>query len=160
MTFINTFNHILHHYLKVFLDTFSYNSPKYVQTFRKDCESLVERYNSLLKDISSYMKDHSKLQEDDPENSELSLTYHDTDSFYLVSIKNDLAILTADCEQLLEKVVENPVDSEFYNDAIEQNLNQLQELRQYSVQIETALHEYEEKIMKIEEEISNKTLCN
>ena len=160
MTFINTFNHILHHYLKVFLDTFSYNSPKYVQTFRKDCESLVERYNSLLKDISSYMKDHCKLQEDDPENSELSLAYHDTDSFYLVSIKNDLAILTADCEQLLEKVVENPVDSEFYNDAIEQNLNQLQELRQYSVQIETALHEYEEKIMKIEEEISNKTLCN
>ena len=160
MTFINTFNHILHHYLKVFLDTFSYNSPKYVQTFRKDCESLVERYNSLLKDISSYMKDHSKLQEDDPENSELSLAYHDTDSFYLISIKDDLAILTADCEQLLEKVVENPVDSEFYNDAIEQNLNQLQELRQYSVQIETALHEYEEKIMKIEEEISNKTLCN
>jgi ElaB/YqjD/DUF883 family membrane-anchored ribosome-binding protein len=160
MTFINTFNHILHHYLKVFLDTFSYNSSKYVQTFRKDCESLVERYNSLLKDISSYMKDHCKLQEDDPENSELSLAYHDTDSFYLVSIKNDLAILTADCEQLLEKVVENPVDSEFYNDAIEQNLNQLQELRQYSVQIETALHEYEEKIMKIEEEISNKTLCN
>lgn len=160
MTFINTFNHILHHYLKVFLDTFSYNSPKYVQTFRKDCESLVERYNSLLKDISSYMKDHSKLQEDDPENSELSLTYHDTDSFYLISIKDDLAILTADCKQLLEKVVENPVDSEFYNDAIEQYLNQLQELRQYSVQIETALYEYEEKIMKIEEEISNKTLCN
>ena len=160
MTFINTFNHILHHYLKVFLDTFSYNSPKYAQTFRKDCESLVERYNSLLKDISSYMKDHSKLQEDDTANSELSLTYHDTDSFYLISIKNDLAILTADCKQLLEKVVENPVDSELHNEAIEQYLNQLQELRQYSVQIETALHEYEENIMKIEEEISNNTLCN
>ena len=160
MTLINTLKHILHHYLKVFLDTFSYNPPKYVQTFRKDCESLVERYNSLLKDISSYMKDHSKLQEDDTANSELSLTYHDTDSFYLISIKNDLAILTADCKQLLEKVVENPVDSEFYNDAIEQYLNQLQELRQYSVQIETALHEYEENIMKIEEEISNNTLCN
>ena len=160
MTLINTLNHIRHHYLRVFLDKFSSNSPKHVQNFRKDCESLVERYNSLLKDISSYMKDHSKLQEVDPENSELSLAYHDTDSFYLISIKDDLAILTADCEQLLEKVVENPVDSEFYNDAIEQNLNQLQELRQYSVQIETALHEYEEKIMKIEEEISNKTLCN
>jgi hypothetical protein len=160
MTFINTLNHILHHYLRVFLDTFSYNSPKYVQNFRKDCESLVERYNSLLKDISSYMKDHSKLQEDDPENSELSLTYHDTDSFYLISIKDDLAILTADCKQLLEKVVDNPVDSALHNDAIEQYLNQLQELRQYSVQIETALHEYEENIMKIEEEISNKTLCN
>jgi prefoldin subunit 5 len=47
-----------------------------------------------------------------------------------------------------------------YNEAIKQYLNQLQELRQYSVQIETALHEYEENIMKIEEEISNNTLCN
>ena len=160
MTLINTLNQILHHYLRVILDTFSYNSPKYVQTFRKDCETLVERYNSLLKDISSYMKDHSKLQEIDPEISELSLTYHDTDSFYLISIKDDLSILTAECKQLLEKVVENPVDSELHNDAIEQHINQLQELRQYSVQIETALHEYEENIMKIEEEISNNTLCN
>jgi hypothetical protein len=160
MTLINTLNLILNHYLRVFLDTFSYNSPKYVQIFRKDCESLVERYNSLLKDISSYMKDHSKLQEDDPEISELSLTYNDTDSFYLISIKDDLASLTADCKQLLEKVVKNPVHSELHNDVIEQYLNQLQELRQYSVQIETALHEYEENIMKIEEEISNKTLCN
>ena len=106
------------------------------------------------------MKDHCKLQEDDPENSELSLAYHDTDSFYLISIKDDLAILTADCKQLLKKVVENPVDSELHNAAIVQYLNQLQELRQYSVQIETALHEYEENIMKIEEEISNNTLCN
>ena len=124
MTLINTLNHILHHYLRVFLDTVSYNSPKYVLTFRKDCESLVERYNSLLKDISSYMKDHSKLQEDDLENSELSLTYHDTNSFYLISIKDDLSILTADCKQLLEKVVENHVDSEFKNEAFEQYLNQ------------------------------------
>jgi uncharacterized protein (UPF0305 family) len=160
MTLIKTLNHILHHYLRVLFETFSYNSPKYVQTFRKDFESLVERYNSLLKNISSYLKDHSKLEENDPENSELSLTYHDTDSFYLISIKDDLAILTSDCKQLLEKVVEYPVDSEVHNEAIEQYLNQLQELRQYSVQIETALHEYEENIMKIEEEISNNTLCN
>ena len=106
------------------------------------------------------MKVHSKLKENDPENSELSLTYRDTDSFYLISIKDDLTILTSDCKQLLEKFVENPVDSELHNNAIEQYLNQLQELRQYSVQIETALHKYEEKIMKIEEEISNNTLCN
>ncbi|MBT3213824.1 MAG: hypothetical protein HN351_04180 [Deltaproteobacteria bacterium] len=160
MTLINTINHILHHYFSLFLETFSSKLPKDIQAFRKDCESLVERYNSLLKEISSYMKDHSKLQEDDPENSELSLTYHDTDSFYLISIKEDLAILTADCKHLLEKVVENPADSQLHNEALEQYLNQLHELRQYSVQIETALHEYEENIMKIEEEISNNTLCN
>ena len=160
MTLINTLNHILHHYFRVFLDTFSYKLPKDVQAFRKDCESLVERYNSLLKEISSYMKDHSKPQEDDPDNPEPNLTYHDTDSFYLISIKEDLALLTADCKLLLEKVVENPPDSQLHNEAIEQYLNQLHELRQYSVQIETALHEYEENIMKIEEDISNNTLCN
>ena len=71
-----------------------------------------------------------------------------------------LAILTTDCKQLLEKIVEKPVDSELHKKAIEKYLNQLQELRQYSLQIETALHEYEENIMKIEEEISNNTLCN
>ncbi|MDP6211270.1 MAG: hypothetical protein QF474_08920 [SAR324 cluster bacterium] len=160
MTLINTLNHILHHYFRVFLDTFSSNLPKDIQAFHKDCESLVERYNSLLKEISSYMKDHSKPQEDDPDNSELNLTYHDTDSFYIISIKEDLALLTADCKLLLEKVVENPPDSQLHNEAIEQYLNQLHELRQYSVQIETALHEYEENIMKIEEDISNNTLCN
>ena len=160
MTLINTLNHILHHYFRVFLDTFFYKIPKEIQTFRKDCESLVERYNSLLKEISSYMKDHSNLPEDEPGNSELSLTYHDTDSFYLISIKEDLANLTADCKQLLEKVVENPPNSQLHNEAIEQYLNQLHELSQYSVQIETALHEYEKNIMKIEEDISNNTLCN
>ena len=36
----------------------------------------------------------------------------------------------------------------------------MRELRRYSEQIETALDEYEENIMKIEEEISNNTLCN
>ena len=93
MTLINTLNHILHHYFRVFMDLFSYKLPKDVQAFRKDCESLVERYNLLLKEICSYMKDHSKPQEDDPDNSELNLTYHDTDSFYIISIKEDLALL-------------------------------------------------------------------
>ena len=160
MTLISTLNQILHYYFRVLLDTFSYKIPKEVQTFRKDCESLVERYNYLLKEISSYMKNHSKLPEDELGNSELSLTYHDTDSFYLISIKEDLATLTAECRQLLEKAVENPSGSHLHNEDIDQYLNQLQELRQYSVQIETALREYEENIMKIEEEISKNTLCN
>ena len=160
MTLINTLNHILHHYFRVLLNTFSSNLPKDIQAFRKDCESLVERYNSLLKEISSYMKDHSKPQEDDAVNSELNLTYHDTDSFYIISIKEDLSLLTADCKLLLEKVVDNPPYSQLHNEAIEQYINQLHELRQYSVQIETALHEYEENIMKIGEDISNNILCN
>ena len=160
MTLIKTLYHILHHYVRLLLDTFSYKLPNDLQTFRKDCETLVERYNKLLKEISSYMKDHIRQHEDDPDNSEHSFTYHDTDSFYLISIKQDLAILTDDCKELLEKGAKNTDAYQLQNEGVEQYLNQLQELRKYSVQIETALHEYEENIMKIEEEISNNTLCN
>ena len=160
MTLFNTLKHIVRHYLRVSLDAFPKNIPKEVQVFRNDCERLVERYNILLKEISEYMKDHSKHNQEDPENSAITLSYYDTDSFFLISIKEDLEILTNDCEELLEKVVEHPGDIQLQNGAIEQNLKQLRELRRYSEQIETALDEYEENIMKIEEEISNNTLCN
>ena len=160
MTLLNTLKHIVRHYLRVSLDAFPKNVPKEIQVFRNDCEKLVERYNTLLKEISEYMKDHSKPNHEDPENSAITLSYHDTDSFFLISIKEDLEILTNDCEELLEKGVEHPEDIQLQNGAIEQNLKQLRELRRYSEQIETALDEYEENIMKIEEEISNNTLCN
>ena len=160
MTLFNTLKHIVRHYLRVSLDAFPKKVPKEIQVFRNDCEKLVERYNTLLKEISEYMKDHSKPNHEDPENSAITLSYHDTDSFFLISIKEDLEILTNDCEELLEKGVEHPEDIQLQNGAIEQNLIQLRELRRYSEQIETALDEYEENIMKIEEEISNNTLCN
>ena len=160
MTLLNTLKHIVRHYLRVSLDAFPKKIPKEVQVFRSDCEKLIERYNTLLKEISEYMKDHSKPNQEDPENSAITLSYHDTDSFFLISIKEDLEILTNDCEELLEKGVEHPEDIQLQNGAIEQNLKQLRELRRYSEQIETALDEYEENIMKIEEEISNNTLCN
>ena len=134
--------------------------PKEVQLFKSDCEKLVERYNTLLKEISEYMKEHSKPNHEDPENSAITLSYYDTDSFFLISIKEDLEILTNDCEELLEKGVKHPEDVHLQSGVIEQNLKQLRELRRYSEQIETALDEYEENIMKIEEEISNNTLCN
>ena len=160
MTLFNTLKLIINHYLRVSLDAFPKKIPKEVQVFRNDCEKLVERYNTLLKEISEYMKDHSKPNHEDPENSAITLSYYDTDSFFLVSIKEDLEILTNDCEKLLRKGVEHPGDIQLQNGAIEQNLKQLRELRRYSEQIETALDEYEENIMKIEEEISNNTLCN
>ena len=160
MTLFNTLKHIVSHYLRVSLDAFPKKIPKEVQLCRSDCEKLVERYNRLLKVISEYMKDHSKPNQEDPENSAITLSYYDTDSFFLISIKEDLEILTNDCEELLEKGVGHPVDIQLQNGAIEQNLKQLRERRRYSEQIETALDEYEENIMKIEEEISNNTLCN
>ena len=149
MTLFNTLKHIVRHYLRVSLDVFPKKIPKEVQVFRSDCEKLVERYNTLLKEISEYMKDHSKPNHEDPENSAITLSYYDTDSFFLISIKEDLEILTNDCEELLEKGVEHPGDIQLQNGAIEQNLKQLRELRRYSEQIETALDEYEENILSL-----------
>jgi len=160
MTLFNILKQIVRHYLRVTIDVFPKKDPKEVRIFRNDCEKLVERYNTLLKEISEYMKDHSKPNHEDPENSAITLSYYDTDSFFLISIKEDLEILTNDCEELLEKGVEHPGDIQLQNGAIEKNIKQLRELRRYSEQIETALDEYEENIMKIEEEISNNTLCN
>ena len=160
MSLFNTLKHILRHYMRVLIYSFPKKVPKEVQLFRSDCEKLVERYNTLLKEISEYMKDHSKPNHQDPENSAIILSYYDTDSFFLISIKEDLEILTNDCEELLEKGVRHPADISLQNSVMEQNLKQLRELRRYSEQIETALHEYEENIMQIEEEISNNTLCN
>jgi len=160
MTLKNILNYILRHYYKVFLVSFSSALNSDIRIYQKECEDLVGRYNILLKEISEYMIDHCKEHEDNPENSDLILSYHDTDSFFLISIKENLGNLTDDCEELLEKGELQPSIIQLHNKAIEQNINQLYELRRYSEQIETALHEYEENIMKIEEEISNNTLCN
>ena len=161
MTLKNVLNHNLRHYFRVLVESLSSKLPKDIQIFRKDCDTLIERYNTMLEEISEYMKDHSKMHEDDQENSSLILSYQDTDSFFLISIKDELANLTDDCEVLLEKgAQQQPSETRPYNNAIEQYLIQLHKLRLYSEQIETALHEYEENIMKIEEEMSNNTLCN
>tara|TARA_Y100001970_G_C13725072_1_gene598600 strand:- start:172 stop:564 length:393 start_codon:yes stop_codon:yes gene_type:complete len=128
--------------------------------FRKDCEILVERYNSILKEISTYMKDQSKSENTSFANTGLILDYQDTDTFHIIAIKEDLAVLTDDCKELLEKAPEDPHFLHLHKETNKNYINQLQELRQYSVQIESALEEYEKNILKIEEEISNETLCN
>jgi len=160
MTLISTIKHILLHYLKIFLGKLFYKLPEDIIIFRKDCENLVERYNTILKEISTYMKDHSKNNDENSEDSGLILSYRDTDTFHIISIKEDLAVLTDDCKELLEKEPQNPNYNFLHKEANKNYINKLQELRQYSVQIETALQEYEKNIMKIEEEISNETLCN
>ena len=160
MTLINTIKYISLYYLRVFLSKFFFSLPEDFMRFRKDCEILVERYNSILKEISTYMKDHSKNENSSIVNSDLVLDYQDTDTFHIIAIKEDLAVLTYDCKELLEKAPEDPHFFHLHEETNKNYINQLQELRQYSVQIESALEEYEKNILKIEEEISNETLCN
>ena len=88
------------------------------------------------------------------------MIYYYIKAFHIISIKEDLSVLTSDCRNLLEKAPQDPNFSNFHKETNKNYINQLQELRQYSVQIENALEEYEKNILKIEEEISNETLCN
>ena len=103
MTLFNTLRHIVNHYLRVFLYAFHKKIPKEVQLFKSDCEKLVERYNTLLKEISEYMKDHSKPNHEDPENSAITLSYYDTDSFFLISIKKTWKFLQMTVRSCLKK---------------------------------------------------------
>jgi len=104
MTLINTLNHILRHYYRVFFDSFPSKLPSHLQIYQNDCEDLVGRYNILLKKISEYMKDHCKQQEEMPHNSDLIFSYHDTDSFFLISIKEDLETLQMIVKSYWKKV--------------------------------------------------------
>ena len=152
---------ILRHYFRLSLDLFSFSLPRDIQYFRKDCEKLVLRYDSLLKQISEYMKNHrTKYEEDDYEEIFEPLPFTGADTFYLMDIKQDLENITEECDELLKKGEERPVELQLHRDAMQLLLNQLKELRRYSDQIESALLDFEDKIMKIEEDISNHTLWN
>ena len=98
MSLISTIKQILLHYLRVSLGNFFYKLPEDIVMFRKDCEIMVERYNKILKEISTYMKDHSKINQESPDKSGLVLSYRDTDTFHIISIKEDLAVLSYDCK--------------------------------------------------------------
>ena len=55
-----------------------------ILTFRKDYEKLVGRYESLLKQISKYMKDHSFILNDEYKNLKKevpNLEYYDCKNF-------------------------------------------------------------------------------
>ena len=95
---------------------FFFTLPEDILIFRKDCEILVERYNTILKEISTYMKDHSKNNEGSLNNKGLVLSYRDTDTFHIISIKEDLSVLTSDCINLLEKEPQDPNFSNFHKD--------------------------------------------
>ena len=88
-------------------------------------QNLARKYRSKISSVSSNEISNQLL-----------------DDKNLISIKEDLEILTNDCEELLEKGVRHPGDIQLKNNIIEQNLKQLRELRRYSEQIETALDLY------------------
>lgn len=132
-----------------------------ILTFRKDYEKLVGRYESLLKQISKYMKDHSFILNDEYKTSdEVWKQLNSIDSFMLQTIRGDLDRITQDCEYLMEKGEQNPVDFPYQQELLTLHMTQLKELRRYSDQIDNTLKDFEKRLLRVEEVISNQMLAN
>ena len=132
-----------------------------ILSFRKDYEQLVGRYEALLKQISKYMKDHSFILNEEYKNSDdVWKQLNSVDSFMLQTIRGDLELITRDCEYLLEKGEQNPVDFSYQEELLTLHITQLKELRRYSDQIDNTLKDFEKRLMRVEEVISNQMLAN
>ena len=132
-----------------------------ILSFRKDYEQLVGRYEALLKQISRYMKDHSFILNEEYKNSDdVWKQLNSVDSFMLQTIRGDLELITRDCEYLLEKGEQNPVDFPYQEELLTLHITQLKELRRYSDQIDNTLKDFEKRLMRVEEVISNQMLAN
>jgi len=132
-----------------------------ILSFRKDYEQLVGRYEALLKQISRYMKDHSFILNEEYKNSDdVWKQLNSIDSFMLQTIRGDLELITRDCEYLLEKGEQNPVDFPYQEELLTLHITQLKELRRYSDQIDNTLKDFEKRLMRVEEVISNQMLTN
>ena len=132
-----------------------------ILSFRKDYEQLVGRYEALLKQISKYMKDHSFILNEEYKNSDdVWKQLNSVDSFMLQTIRGDLELITRDCEYLLEKGKQNPVDFPYQEELLTLHITQLKELRRYSDQIDNTLKDFEKRLMRVEEVISNQMLAN
>ena len=129
--------------------------------FRKEYENLVVRYEALLKQISRYMKEHSFILDEEYKCSQDPWKQLNTiDSFLLQSIRGDLELITRDCEYLLARGEQKPVDFPYQQELLALNITQLKELRKYSDQIDSTLSDFEKRLMRVEEVLSNQTLAN
>ena len=129
--------------------------------FRKEYEKLVGRYEALLKQISRYMKDHSFILVDEYKgNQDACAQLNSIDSFLLQSIRGDLELITRDCEYLLARGAQKPVDFPYQQELLTLHITQLKELRKYSDQIDSTLSDFEKRLMRVEEVLSNQTLAN
>ena len=146
---------------KNFLECFQRPLQKEIVIFRGEYEQLFGRYETLLKQISSYMKKHSHiLNGDSSDTPEFWEQLNSVDSFLLQSIRHDLKGITRECELLLARGEEKPVDYPYQQEILNLHITQLKELRKYSAKIDSTLISFEQKLMRVEEVLSNRTLSN
>ena len=152
---------IINNAWKSLLKCFQRPLRKDIALFRGEYEQLVGRYEALLKQISTYMKKHSHiLNGDSREPPEFWDQLNSVDSFLLQSIRDDLKGITRECELLLARGEEKPVNYPYQQKILNLHISQLKELRKYSAQIDSTLISFEQKLMRVEEVLSDRTLSN
>ncbi len=135
-----------------------------ISDYKESCDELVGKYEHLLKQISEYMQENQVVLRSFEQNGRL-LPQAPSDqvqlnTFSLLSIKDELVQITSECESLLSRGSSHLNTNTAYEKTIEVLLSQLRELRRYSEQIEEALGEFEDKLLKMEEVLSEHSLCN
>jgi DNA repair exonuclease SbcCD ATPase subunit len=133
--------------------------PEDIIDYKHQCEQLVNKYETLLDQISQYMQTEERIL--GKEEAEITPPPpQDMGIFELLTIKGKLLRITEECDQLMNKGFREPTIAPLQKEAMELLIGQLQNLRQYSDQIEEALLDFEEKLMEMEELASNRGLCN
>lgn len=135
-----------------------------VKQYKDACDTLVGKYEDLLKQISDYMEENQKplnsLEKDGFSAPEVTSEPFQLNTFWLMDIKEKLTKITHECEQLLHEGSVQISNHSPYEKTVKILLRQLGELRKYSDQIESALEEFEKKLLKMEEVLSAHYLWN
>ena len=135
-----------------------------VKQYKNACETLVGKYEGLLKQISNYMEDSQKplhsFEKDGLFAPEVALEQFQLNTFSLLAIKEELGKITHECETLLHHGSIQLSHCSPYEKTVKILLKQLKALRKYSDQIEDALSEFEKKLLKMEEVLSDHSLWN
>ncbi|MGK5094938.1 hypothetical protein WDW89_23375 [Deltaproteobacteria bacterium TL4] len=130
-----------------------------VSDYKQSCEQLIQKYEHLLQQISDYMHSNQHILHTEVRNLyEINRLEMNTFSFF--SIKDELSDITSECEILLNHGNQQLQTALPQSHSVKILISQLKELRKYSDQIEGALQEFEEKLLKMEEVLASRTLAN
>ncbi len=133
-----------------------------LKRYRRECDHLAEQYQEVLARISKFMEangEYLKTARDQP-NPDLTLSPEERNTFNLFTLREQLDGVTQQCDGLLSRVRNHPSHSNQHEELLKVIQQRLQELRDYSDQIDEALRDYETRLLELEEDRSQRYLLN
>jgi len=132
-----------------------------LRLYRKDCKNLVGRYEQLLEDIAVHLK---KIDRTESEEEWVDHLTHNPaallDSFGLHQLRRDLDTITCECDALVDRAEGQATIYIQQREIVNLLLQQLQTLKHYSTKVDSALDQYERKVVSYEEELASNVLPN